>query len=105
MNKAYREGYDRIVWKPVTEVRKEPVPSKRSSFPCPRVFSDTMPALEHVDGKFYDSKSQFRAVTKAHGYTEMGNDPARLRPKPKPLPDREGIKKSIKNALQKHGLD
>jgi hypothetical protein len=32
----------------------------RSSLPCPMIMSDAMPACEHVDGKFYDSKSAYR---------------------------------------------
>jgi len=39
------------------------------------VHSDTMDAtINHVDGKTYDSKSKFRAATKAHGYIEVGNE-------------------------------
>ena len=37
--------------------------------------SDTMDAAVHpIDGKMYDSKSAFRAVTRAHGCTEVGNE-------------------------------
>ena len=37
-----------------------------------------MPATEQVDGRFYESKSAFRAVGRALGLTEVGNE------KPKP---------------------
>ena len=39
------------------------------------VHTDTMDALTHpCDGKVYDSKSEFRRVTKAHGCVEVGNE-------------------------------
>lgn len=39
------------------------------------VISDTMTALVHpCDGKMYDSKSQFRKITKAKGGVEVGNE-------------------------------
>lgn len=39
------------------------------------VIQDTMPLTWHPsDGKHYDSKSKFRAVTKAHGALEVGNE-------------------------------
>ncbi len=63
----------RKVWEPV---------GKRSDLPTPYVNSDTMDLTEHVDGKFYDSKSAFRARTKAEGCIEVGNDPARHRRQP-----------------------
>jgi hypothetical protein len=33
-----------------------------------------MDPLEQVDGKFYTSKRQFRAVGRANGLTEVGNE-------------------------------
>lgn len=53
-------------------------PAARSDLPLPFVISDTMPPTEQVDGKFYTSKRQFRAVGRALGLTEVGNE------KPKP---------------------
>lgn len=39
------------------------------------VISDTMDAVIHPStGKFYDSKSRFRAETRARGLVEVGND-------------------------------
>lgn len=61
-------------WNPVTGEWStvERAPSQ------PRVYiqGDRLPTpLQHpVDGKFYDSKSQFRALTKAAGYIERGTD-------------------------------
>jgi len=46
----------------------------RSALPCPHVISDTMDPTEQVDGKFYTSKRAFRAVGRALGLTEVGND-------------------------------
>lgn len=53
-----------------------PLP-QRSDLPCPMLVSDIMDAAEHVDGRFYTSKSEFRKVTRANGLIEVGNDPAR----------------------------
>lgn len=42
------------------------------------VISDHMADTVHpITGKTYDSKSEFRKVTKAHGCTEVGNDSMR----------------------------
>jgi hypothetical protein len=61
-------------------VQDEPV--ARSHFPAPMVIGDGMDHLQHpADGRHYDSKSRFRRVTKDHGCVEMGNDPARFRPR------------------------
>jgi hypothetical protein len=38
-----------------------------------------MDPVEQVDGKFYTSKSAFRAVGKANGLTEVGNERPKLR--------------------------
>ena len=40
----------------------------------PYVISDEMSATEQVDGKFYTSKARFRAVGRALGLTEVGNE-------------------------------
>ncbi len=48
------------------------------SRPVRGVISDTMGAMKHpITGKLMDSKSQFRAVTRAHGCVEVGNDQQR----------------------------
>src|SRR5688572_14929630 len=42
---------------------------------APHVISDHMPAMVHpINGKMYDSKSRFRAETRAHGCVEVGNE-------------------------------
>lgn len=85
---------DREVYR---RVDRGPAPA-RSDMPCPMLISDSMPAAEHVDGNFYDSKSAYRRVTKAKGLIEVGNDPARFR---KPVvPDRDkAIEASIDRAI------
>jgi len=53
---------------------KSTIAPARSALPCPHIIGDIMPATEHVDGKFYTSKSSFRAVTRSLGLTEVGNE-------------------------------
>jgi hypothetical protein len=40
----------------------------------PMVISDEMPPTEQIDGIFYTSKRQFRAVGRALGLTEVGTE-------------------------------
>ena len=49
-------------------------PVARSALPVPYVISDEMPPTEQVDGRFYTSKAAFRAVGRANGLTEVGNE-------------------------------
>ena len=49
-------------------------PPQASDLPLPYVISDTMDPVEQVDGKFYTSKSRFRAVGKSLGLIEVGNE-------------------------------
>jgi len=58
---------------------KSTTPPARSNLPVPYIISDTMPPTEQVDGKFYTSKSQFRAVGRSLGLIEVGNE--KLKPK------------------------
>ena len=75
----------------------------RSDLATPMVIGDSMPETEHVDGKFYTSKSAFRAVTKREGYIEVGNDPARLKRPERPKSDtkarREAVQKAVTQTL------
>lgn len=97
---AFKAGYDKIDWRPLPPVhRNAPDPVARSDFPCPRVVSDVMPSLSHVDGRTYDSLSAYRAVTKREGYIELGNDPARLRPPEKPKRDTKKLDDAIHRAI------
>jgi hypothetical protein len=55
-------------------VKREQLRPPRSDLPRPYVISDTMEPTEQVDGKFYTSKRQFRAVGRALGLTEVGTE-------------------------------
>jgi hypothetical protein len=85
-------GWRKSYTPPQTEVR-------RSALACPRIISDTMPPTEHVDGKFYDSKSAFRAVTEAKGYVEIGNDTARFKAPERPKRDTSKIDNALRKAI------
>jgi len=61
-------------------------PPKRGDLPLPYVISDTMEPVEQVDGKFYTSKRQYRAVGKSLGLTEVGNE--KVKPKGRASDDR-----------------
>jgi hypothetical protein len=69
-------------------VSPRPAPA-RSDLPMPNIISDTMDPVEQVDGKFYTSKRAFRAVGRALGLTEVGNDPARFKKKTRASTSRE----------------
>jgi hypothetical protein len=74
------------------DIRSTPA---RSELPFPMLISDEMPVCEHVDGKLYTSKSEYRRVTRANGLIEVGNE----RPKPRkraPVSD-----KAISDAIDK----
>lgn len=76
---------------------------KRSALPFPSVISDTMDATEQVDGKFYTSKRAFRAVGRALGLTEVGNEklPAIVRSTTKKS-TKEQRRKDIRTAIEKY---
>ncbi|WP_434733756.1 hypothetical protein NL154_05660 [Rhizobium sp. YTUHZ044] len=77
-------------------------PAQSDALPVPMFISDTMDPTEHVDGNFYSSKSQFRAVTRAHGLVEVGNDPARLKPRTFKKTTRTEIKESVQKAAARY---
>lgn len=75
----------------------------RSNLPLPFVISDIMEPTEQVDGKFYTSKREFRAVGRALGLTEVGNE------KPKPRQrgaetraQKDARRQSIKVAMERY---
>lgn len=83
---------------------KKPLPQPaRSTLPLPFVISDTMDPTEQVDGKFYTSKRQFRAVGRALGLTEVGNEklPPITRSTTKPA-TRDARKRDIRVAMEKY---
>lgn len=51
-------------------------PRKRSTeIPLPMLIRDQIDPLQHpADGKYYDSKSEFRAIAKAHNLIEVGTE-------------------------------
>ena len=60
-------------------VQRTPPNFARSEHSLPYVISDSMPAVEQVDGRFYESKSAFRAVGKKLGLIEVGNEKPKLK--------------------------
>lgn len=74
----------------------------RSALPLPYIISDEMPPTEQVDGRFYTSKSQFRAVGKSLGLIEVGNE--KIQPKRRSTDDpevRRRRKRVAKDAIDK----
>ena len=62
-----------------------------------------MPATEQVDGRFYTSKAAFRAVGRANGLTEVGNEKFKPRARPSLTPQaRRGRKEALKVAAEKY---
>jgi len=62
-------------------VKRDVLQPPRSDLPTPMVISDTMDPLEQVDGKFYTSKRQYRAVGRSLGLIEVGNEKLPSKPK------------------------
>lgn len=64
------------------------------------LISDEMPAAEHVDGRFYTSKAAFRAVTRANGLTEVGNEKLpRTKPRMSKAKREAGINQAVEKAF------
>ena len=62
------------------------------------VISDTMEPAKHMGtGRVLDSKSRFRADTKASGCVEIGNEP--IRPRSKIMLDRSQRRDDIRRAV------
>lgn len=76
----------------------EPV-AARSGLPCPQIITDEMPPTEQVDGKFYTSKSKYRAVGRANGLIEVGNE--KFKPRKRIEPDGKAIEAAIDRAFAK----
>jgi len=69
----------------------------RSALPCPHIISDIMAPTEQVDGRFYESKSQFRAVGRANNLVEVGNE----KPKPRVVrsTEQQFVKRQRRDAI------
>lgn len=75
----------------------------RSHLPCPMLNLDHMePVQSQATGKIYDSKAALRAEYKALGMVEVGNDPARLRPKKREKTPDHVISKAIDKATARY---
>ena len=83
--------------------RDTPQNFARSSHPLPYVISDIMEPTEQVDGRFYTSKREFRAVGRALGLTEVGTE--KVAPKVRST-NQDQVKMarraSIKTAIEKY---
>lgn len=100
MSRKYKENYALIDFSKdiVVERKERPLPP-RSDLPCPQVMSDVMePTQSMLDGKMYASKSALRATYRAAGVTEVGNDPARLKPFKKPKASEKTIREVVDKA-------
>ena len=75
-------------------VKRKTLQPPRSDLPLPYVISDTMDPTEQVDGKFYTSKRQFRAVGRALGLVEVGTEKLKSKARAKPDP-KAAIKKAV----------
>lgn len=98
-----RQGKDgQIVWYTPEQVRD--MQDYRRSLPPkgPYIITDAMQALEHpCDGRIYDSKSEFRKVTRAHGFIETGGQlPPLKRDIGATLPPIEDYEKDVAQALE-----
>lgn len=83
--------------------REELRPKRSNNLPLPYVISDIMEPTEQVDGRFYTSKAAFRAVGRAHGLTEVGNE--KFKPKDRSTNSRavkEQRRHNIKIAIEKY---
>ena len=82
--------------------KKQTAPA-RSDLAVPYVISDIMEPTDQVDGRFDTSKATFRAVGKAHGLTEVGNE--KFRPKERATASRkekETRRATLKKALERY---
>lgn len=74
-------------------------PPKKGDLPVPYVISDIMEPVEQVDGNFYTSKSQFRAVGRSLGLTEVGNE--KPKPKKRATDDKKAMREARIQSLKK----
>jgi len=78
-------------------------PAARSDLLCPMVISDEMPPTEQVDGNFYTSKAAFRAVGRALGLTEVGNEKFPVKRRSTDLTEtKQARQQSLRVAVEKY---
>ena len=84
-------------------VERRDVEPARSALPRPYVISDIMDPVEHVDGRFYSSKATYRAISRAHGLIEIGNEKFKPRQRASERrEEKEKRRKTLKLALDKY---
>lgn len=78
---------------------------------APSLISDNQPHIQSMaTGEWFDSKAALRATYKPSGnkqgerYTEVGGDPAILKPFKKPKADRKAVRAAIDRSFSKAGL-
>jgi hypothetical protein len=78
-------------------------PPARSALPRPYVISDTMEPTEQVDGRFYTSKSAFRAVGRQLGLIEVGNEKFKPKVRVSARPETKRARRAtLKTALERY---
>lgn len=85
-------------------VKRQPLTPATSRLPRPYVISDTMDPTEQVDGKFYTSKREYRAVGKSLGLIEVGNETFHVKQKQRASTGRAETEKrvrAVKTAIEK----
>lgn len=99
MTRAYRENFKAIEWTPLPMPPRRKPADRRGDYPAPRIAGDVIdPVQSQATGKVYDSKSALRAEYRRLGMVEVGNDPARLRPRKRAPIDRSKIREDLAKA-------
>ena len=84
-------------------VEKRRIDPPRSNLSAPMLITDEMPPTEQVDGRHYTSKALFRAVGRAHGLTEVGNEkPTRKQRASNSRVAQENRRQALKVAQEKY---
>ena len=84
-------------------VKRNSAPVARSALPLPYVISDAMPPTEQVDGNYYTSKRQFRAVGRSLGLIEVGTE--KFKPMERSTNKREvqaAQRQALKKAIERY---
>jgi hypothetical protein len=84
-------------------VKRTPQNFARSTLPLPYIISDIMEPTEQVDGRYYTSKREFRAVGRAHGLIEVGTE--KFKPKTRASADKsqkQARMQALRQAVEKY---
>lgn len=95
------ERHGRLV--PKAEYHADRHVDRRGAFPTPMVIMDGIETKSMVDGKIYTSKAKLRRSYRERGYVEVGNEEQKMPPRPEP--DRDSIRRDIKTAFEKAGIN